>query len=311
MIEPRVAAAGAAVALSVGAVGAATVWQTPPRAVIPEVRAAAEGPRRASAEPAAVEPQGEFLGVVLTRGTAELAPRLQGRLREVFVRLGDHVAAGAPIAEVEVPSLTFDLRQAEAGLQGAVVEQQRATVELAEADEKWSRRRTLFAEGLSTKEELAAADYQRRRAAAQVEAVKAQIAEQQAKVARLRQDNADRVVRAPFDGVISSRYVDPGANVTPSTPIVRLIHPSGLFTRFAVPEQRLDALAVGRPLRVWVGASRTELRGTIEKVAPEVDTASRMIVVEALLATSTAAPMMLVGEIARVSVDDARLAPPP
>jgi len=98
-------------------------------------------------------------------------------------------------------------------------------------------------------------------------------------VSQLGQQTADAEIRAPFDGIVTARYLDPGAHVTSTTPIVRIISASDLFVRFAVSVERARALRVGRPVLVTGGAA--PIHGAIEKVAPEIDAASRMVVVEA------------------------------
>jgi multidrug efflux pump subunit AcrA (membrane-fusion protein) len=178
-------------------------------------RAAAVGSASPPAQPH------EYLGVVVALGAADIAPRFQGRLTDVTVRLGDHVAPGSVIAVLDVPTLRNDLRVAEAALKTASVEQALAAVELSEAEERLSRSKALSAAALSSGEELATARYQQQRTATRVEAARAQLAERQAQVDRLRKDNEDAVVRAPFDGIIAARYADPGANVAAFTPIAK------------------------------------------------------------------------------------------
>lgn len=63
------------------------------------------------------------------------------------------------MATLEVPSLAFDLRRAQAGLTAAGVERAHASVELAEANERLARRRMLAAEHLTTGEELSGAGF--------------------------------------------------------------------------------------------------------------------------------------------------------
>ena len=64
---------------------------------------------------------------------------------------------------------------------------------------------------------------------------RAAVAEKSARVKQLRSALNDLELRAPFDGTVSLRYVDAGAVVGPTTPIVRLINPDNLWVRFAIP----------------------------------------------------------------------------
>ena len=245
----------------------------------------------------------EYLGVVIARLSADIAPRFQGRTLDVLVRLGDTVKTGDVIAILDVPTLRHDLRIAEASMGAVTVDQSRALVELSEAEEKLARRKALAAEALTSTEDLSAARYQQQLAASRVAAARAQLAERRANVDRLRQDNADAILRAPFDGIVAGRYVDPGATVSPSIPITRIISARDIFLRFAVPERIGPTVTVGRTVTAFVGERRMQITGTIDKIAPEVDAASQMIFIEARLPALDSKSPALVGEMARVVLD--------
>lgn len=270
----------------------------------PAARPSPEGPHpvlRASAPPPPTAHA--YLGVVLALGSADIAPRFPGRLKDVAVRLGDHVAAGSVIAVLDEPTLRNDLRVAEAALKTASVEQALAAVELSEAEERLTRSKALSAAALSSGEELATARFQQQRTSTRVEAARAQVAEHQTQVDRLRQDNEDATVRAPFDGIIAARFADPGTNVAASTPIVRLISAREFIVRFAVPNDELTAVPIGSRARICVGDHGTVLYGTVDKIAPEIDAASRMVFVEARLPPGDAGGSALSGETVHVSIE--------
>jgi multidrug efflux pump subunit AcrA (membrane-fusion protein) len=88
--------------------------------------------------------------------------------------------------------------------------------------------------------------------------------------------------------------------------VVRLISSSDLWVRFAAPEETAARLSVGLPVRVRVGGAEQVLSGVIEKVAPEVDAASRMIFAEARLQVPGGSKAhLLSGGVARVTVEGA------
>lgn len=247
----------------------------------------------------------EFLGVVLARSAADIAPRVEGKLKDVYVRLGDHVTSGQAIAAIDAPTLRYELRVAEANLMAMDAEQNRAVVELSEADERLARRNALATDALVTREELATVRYQQQVATTHVASLRAQSAERRAQVDRLRKDNADVILRAPFNGIVAARYMDPGSSVSSSTPIVRVISADDVFVRFAVSEQQASTIATGQQVNVRVGDRPLALRGIIDKIAPEIDAAARMVFVEANLAPIAPDSPILSGEIVRVSADRA------
>ena len=94
----------------------------------------------------------------------------------------------------------------------------------------------------------------------------------------------DTQIVAPFDGTIAARYVDSGTTVSRSTPIVRVISPTSLVVRFAVPEDQAAGVAAGRKAIVRVASVDLTAEAVVERVVPEIDAALRMVVVEARLA---------------------------
>lgn len=258
------------------------------------------GVRESRREAQTASPVEGFVGVILARSAAEIAPRFEGKIRHIHVRLGDHVPAGALIAELDVPSLVHDLHVAEAELKAAQVERARVAVEVAEAKERLSRRLALAADSLVSKEDVIGARYQAQLAEKRLDAATASVEQRRAAADRLRKDNADTRITAPFEGVVAARYVDVGATVRPSAPLIRLISGGELFVRFAVPEQQVGALGVGRPVRVHLDTPRADLRATVDKVSPEIDAAAHLVFLEAKLDPVPPRVPLLSGLMARV-----------
>jgi RND family efflux transporter MFP subunit len=268
----------------------------------PAVTAAPESSPSAKTEASGVS-QRRFVGVVLASKTAEIAARFQGRLTEVPVRIGDRVRAGAILAVLDVPVLRHELRAAEASLRTSEVEQARGAVELTEAEERLVRYTGLFADGASSGEELTSAKYQRQLGAARLRLMESQVAERRTLVERLRRENEEATVRAPFDGVVAARYVDQGAMIGLATPIVRLISAGELIVRFAVPEADAKLVSIGMSIEVALPDAPLPVRATIAKIAPEIDAASRMVYVEATLAASAQQePLAMSGGVARITL---------
>ena len=272
MIRPRSdlarASAIGALALPLALLVALAGCQPLARRPIPAVEgpAAAATTRAAApvASPAdAPDPAGEivggaaevdFLGVVLAGQTVELAPRADARVERVFVKPGERVRRGAPIAQMDVRTLRADLALA------------RAT--LANARRRLARRVPL-ADGVISPEELGDA--------------RAQVIERKTRVRQIREALADASIPAPFDGQVAQRYVDPGGMAGPNRPVVRLLSGDDVRVRFAIPERRLGEVSVGAGVRVQVTGLEVPLAGVVESVAPEVDAAARMIFAAARL----------------------------
>lgn len=236
----------------------------------------------AMARPAAATVDKGFTGVIVAHESVDIVPKSSGRLKELLVRLGDHVARDTVVARIDAVSARQDLRMAEASLRSSQADLDKATVEASQAHERAERRSPEAARGekLFSQEEMSDARYQDQLAGPRVMTARAAVAEKSARVQQLRAALNDLDLRAPFDGTVSLRYVDRGAVVGPTTPILRLINSADLWVRFAIPEERAPSIAPGQQLRVAVDTV-TDVSAVVEKVAPEVDAASRMIIAEA------------------------------
>ena len=82
----------------------------------------------------------------------------------------------------------------------------------------------------------------------------------------------DGEIRAPFDGMLLRRDAQPGALVTPGTPICQFADQKALSARFLLPERWLQSLTVGSKVRLRADA-RTgwELETTVTRIDATVD----------------------------------------
>jgi len=224
-----------------------------------------------------------FVGVVVAGKAADIAPKMTGRLEGIHVKVGERLAANAPIATLDTAQIRQELNMGEAKLKVARADEQRASTEHAQARENLETLTGLQSGGHISEKELSAARYQEKVASAALDAARARVAEAQANVAQLRENLAQATVRAPYAGTVSERYLDPGSMVGPTTPIIRLISAEDLRVRFAVREELAGTVGYGMAVRVEVIALNANLNGVIENIAPEVDIASRHILAEARL----------------------------
>ena len=93
---------------------------------------------------------------------------------------------------------------------------------------------------------------------------------------------SDRVITAPFDGVLGLRQVSPGSLVTPGTPIATLDDVSVIKLDFSVPERYLAVLCEGQDVAAH---SETypdrDFAGKVASVDSRVDPVTRSVTVRA------------------------------
>jgi RND family efflux transporter MFP subunit len=237
-------------------------------------------PSPRDAEPGAATVEGEsaprdFLGVVLTGQDVDVAPRVEGRVLVVLVKPGDRVRKNQPLAHMDVHAARDSLRLAEATL--------------ADAQARLARR-TGMAAGVLSQEEISNAA--------------ALVLERRARVGELRALINDAAVRAPFDGAVSTRFLDPGAMAGPARPILRVVGGNDVRVRFAIPEERTGNVTAGMRAHLQLASQAQPLLAVVESVAPEVDAAARMtFAVARVELPSRAAARLAAGMVAHVQVD--------
>lgn len=251
-----------------------------------------------------------YVGVVLAEETVDLAAEAEGQLRQVEARVGDRVQAGEVIASLDTTSLRHQLTIERATLRSSQAEMRRQRIDVGRA--KQEHRRRLALEGLLSQEEEEKARFQAETAGALFEAAEAEVQRVEARIAQLETRLQRSQIRAPFNGTVAQRYLDPGAVVGPGTPILRLISGESLLARFAIEPEDIDALGIGTAVRVEVETLDLSLDGIVEHLAPEIDAASQLLFVEARIhADSLPEASLPSGAAARIAIRQPGGAPLP
>lgn len=198
---------------------------------------------------------GTLPGVITATGELQavqrvnVSPKRQGLLQEVYVEEGDLVKTGQPIARMDSGDLDDRLAEFRSNLKAA-------EAQLLRSRSEWERRRELF-----RRNAISADDFNRVLSAYRADRATAEAARE-----RLEQREVERrelVVRAPFSGVITQRYADPGAFVTPTTTAAAVAGASsssivelaqGLEVVAKVPESDIGRIRLGQRASVRVDA---------------------------------------------------------
>jgi RND family efflux transporter MFP subunit len=238
--------------------------------------------------PATVSPVHEYAAEIRARVESRLAFRVGGKLVRRQAQVGQVVAAGQVLAELDPE----DLRLAQAAAQAAVTA---ADVSANQARDDLARFKSLQAQGFISAAELERRSTTLRAAEAQLVQARAQAA------AQVNQVDYSQLL-APAAGVVLSTDAEPGTVLAAGTPVLRLAHAGARDVVFAVPEDRVVAL------RTWLGQTgvlQVQLWGrpgflpaTLREVAVAADPTTRTFLAKADLG---AAPVDL-GQTAAVSV---------
>lgn len=205
-----------------------------------------------------IEAQWSFLGDVQALRQARLAAGASGEVRKVRVRVGDHVKAGDLLLEVDPSLAAARVRAASASKEAGAAQLERARRD--------AERLTGAGPDIAAAAEIEQASSEKKRAAAERERLRAAEAEARAQLGRHR-------VRAPFDGVIASRSVDPGDWVDPGIEVIELVDDQGVEVLTSVPPDVARFLSVGDKAVLELSGQRTT--ATIEGIVPALDAESR------------------------------------
>jgi len=229
-----------------------------------------------------------YAGEVRAREESALAFRVGGKLVRRQVEIGDRVASGQLLAELDPGDLRLQAQAAQAQAVAAEAELERAAAERA-------RFQTLLQDQLVSRSAYDQAETAWKAAQAQVRAAGANldVARNQAGYAQL---------RAPRDGVIATREAEAGQVVGAGQTVFTLSGDAGREIAIALPEARIRRFHAGQQVLVELWSAPGErLPGRIREIAPAADPQARTYAARVALPAEAAAAVEL-GQSARVFV---------
>jgi RND family efflux transporter MFP subunit len=151
-----------------------------------------------------------------------------GRVREVRFKAGDSVSGGDVVAVIDAGALVSRAAEIEAAFGAARNEVKTSEERAARAEKELEQNREWHRRDLIARRDLDLAQAAAETARAQVELARANLAQQEAMLAQMRGLESLSRLRAPFGGVIARRWVEPGAAVQDSAPVLTLVDPRRL-----------------------------------------------------------------------------------
>ncbi len=253
-------------------------------------------PQEAKAPRVSVVSPGRVTVAAAIRVTGPIAARREmpvgvqgegGMVTAVLVEAGDSVRAGQVMARIDRAVQTQQVNQLTASVQ-------QARADLALAQSELDRALTLVEKGFISKADIDRRTATRDSNAARVRIVSAQLAESQARLARLD-------IRAPANGVVLARSVEPGQIVGAGSPaLFRVAENGAMEMKARVAEQDLVKLEVGMPATVELVGSARQFNGHIWLLEPVIDPQSRQGEARIALARD---PDLRVGAFANATIE--------
>ena len=194
-----------------------------------------------------------------------------GLVSRVWVDAGAWVRAGQVLASIERSVQVQQANQGAAQIAAAAADARLAQNEL-------ERAQALAGRGFVSKADIDRKTAQRDAAVARANVARAQLAESRARMGRLD-------IRAPADGLVLARSVEPGQVVgAGSGTLFRIAKGGALEMRAQMAEGDLARLSVGLPATVTPVGTKTAFNGQIWQLPPVIDPQTRQGVVKIALA---------------------------
>lgn len=199
--------------------------------------------------------------------SADISPKVDGRIAALNVDEGDTVSAGMVIATLDTDELLAQVIQAQGSLQAS-----QANLEQAELN--YQRNAALAAQGAVSQQVLDSARTTRDLNIGQVRSSQGNL-----DLLNARLGNANVV--APRSGVVLKRYLQSGYYAKAGSGIISIGDVSKLLAKAIVGEAQVAKLSLGTQVKVKVGALQNkEFVGVITRISPTAAMPSRTFTAE-------------------------------
>ncbi|MCF6437529.1 efflux RND transporter periplasmic adaptor subunit [Pseudoalteromonas sp. MMG022] len=195
-----------------------------------------------------------------------VASRLLAQLKSLHVRAGQNVNAGELLATIDDADLKANASRVRA-------QQDAVGVQLKQANKQLMRSETLQNQGLVAENVV---DEWRTK----VNELKAQQLALAQQLEGALVALSDTQILAPIDGIVVERLQEPGAMLTPGTPIVALYNPAQLQVTAAVREQLASHLQLGDKLKIHIPANGMTQYVSVSEIVPVADSNARRFMVK-------------------------------
>jgi RND family efflux transporter MFP subunit len=229
--------------------------------------ALSDAPRPVSverAQAASFRPLRSYVGTTAPWNSAKVGPQyVSAYVGAVLVRPGALVQRGQVLA-------TLDCRNASAASKEIAARAKALEERQAAVEHETQRTKELSAGGFASENEVEQLSARSASEKAEVESLRASLISRSLEV-------DDCILRAPFVGEVTERYVDPGAYLRPGNPVAAVIDRSTLRISADAPESDFNVVRPGTPVEIEVEAVGMRLQTTVSRRAPAADDVTRTV----------------------------------
>ncbi|WP_310992187.1 efflux RND transporter periplasmic adaptor subunit [Aequorivita marina] len=209
-------------------------------------------------------------GTIEAANSATLSTRMMGFVDKVHVNVGQKVTKGQLLVSINNADLSAKQAQSTAGITEA-----QAAFNNAKKD--YERFQNLFAENSASQKELDDQLARYQMAKARLEGAKQMKNEVESQFAYVN-------LRAPFNGVITNKFIEAGDMANPGVPLISVEGPGSFEVTASVPESEISKIKAGADVEIRVKSLGETLSGTVTEVSSSARNTGGQYLVKAALA---------------------------
>jgi len=226
----------------------------------------------ATAKPVSIQPVAKatyrpvrtYVGTLQPWSAAKVGPQyVSAYVGTVLVRPGAVVKRGEVLA-------TLDCRNASAASREIAARARAIEERRNAAAHETERMKQMIDGGFASENEIEQLQARTSAQTAEMESMRASLASRALEV-------DDCVLRAPFNGEVADRFVDPGAYVRPGNPVVTVVDRDTVRVSADAPESDFAVVAPGAQVQIAAAWSDAVLRAPISRRAPAADDVTRTV----------------------------------
>jgi len=195
-----------------------------------------------------------YSGLVQSKTQSTLSTKLMGQINQVTVDKGDVVRKGDLLVSIRSQALNSKKQQVEASIREA---------EAAYTNTKinYKRIKRLHEQESVTQKEFDDISSRLKMAEARLNAAQERLGE-------INEMLQYASIRAPYDGVIVSKFVNSGEMASPGTPLLAMEAPGDYEILTRIPESDMNLWQTGDTAKVHIKSADLKVKGEINKISP-------------------------------------------
>lgn len=208
-------------------------------------------------------------GKVQTVNSSNLSTRIMGYVDEIYVKTGDKIKKGQLLLSVNNADLSAKLAQVNASIT-------EANAAYKNADKDYNRFKNLFEKSSASQKEMDDMTAHFNMAKARLEGAQQMKNEVQAQFSYAN-------IRAPFNGVVSNKFINEGDMANPGMPLLEVETPGEYQVMAKVPESEISQIENNSEVDVQIKSLNKTLKGKVTEVSTSSKNTGGQYLVKILL----------------------------